>query len=149
MGYADYPDIQPPMKMNQKPSISTKAIQAKTSTPCPKLVSSMLQPKQSYKKQSPKKSKGLHSNLISEETLQLIHLIINCISWNLSLSEDNPVKPQKVYVELYNEHGHSKVTIIDKEHSLPTTKEYILKEYRDVLGGIWTQLRPAYHIELK
>ena len=43
------------------------------------------------------------------------------------------MKPQKKHAELHNKYGHSNVTISDKEHSLPITKEYILKEYADVL----------------
>ena len=39
--------------------------------------------------------------------------------------------------------------LIAKKHSLPTTKEYILKEYADVFTGIGSLPGPAYHFELK
>ena len=59
------------------------------------------------------------------------------------------MKPQKVHVSLQSEHNSATVTVNSKEHSLPTTKEYILKEYADVFTGIGTLPGPAYHIELK
>ena len=89
------------------------------------------------------------NNLISEETLQLIQETINHISSKLSLHEDTPRTPQKVHTKLYNQQGNPKVTVNDKEHGLPTTKEYILREYADVFTGIGTLPEPAYHIELK
>ena len=52
-------------------------------------------------------------------------------------------------MELHNEHCHSNVIVSGKEHSLPTTKEYILREYADVFTGNGTLPGPAYHIELK
>ena len=59
------------------------------------------------------------------------------------------MKPQKVHASLHNEHGSATVTVSGKEHSLPTTKEYILKEYADVFTGIGTLPGTAYHIKLK
>ena len=44
---------------------------------------------------------------------------------------------------------NSKITLSGKEHSLPTTKEYVLKEYADIFRGIGTLPGMAYHIELK
>ena len=41
------------------------------------------------------------------------------------------------------------VTIDGKNHPLPTTKEYILHEYADVLKGIGTLPGGLYHIKLK
>ena len=43
---------------------------------------------------------------------------------------------QKAHTDLHNEHECATITINDKEHSLPTTKEYILKKYVDVVTGI-------------
>ena len=149
MGYVDYPDIQPPTRMNQKLSTSVKAVQAKTSTSFSELTSNLSQLKQSHKKQPIKKPEDPSSNLISQETLQLIQETINHITSNLSLNTDNSAKPQKVHAELCNEHGNSKVTVSNREHNLPTTKEYILREYADVFAGIGTLPGPAYHIELK
>ena len=54
-----------------------------------------------------------------------------------------------MHASLHNEHDSATVTVNGKEHSLPTTKEYILKEYADVFTGIGTLPGPAYHIELK
>ena len=90
-----------------------------------------------------------NSNIIGRETLQLIQETINMISLNTNLEEDTSTKPQKVHANLHNEHNNAKVTVNDKEHSLPTTKEYILKEYAGVFAGIGTLPGPAYHIELK
>ena len=59
------------------------------------------------------------------------------------------MKPQKVHVSLHSEHNSATVTVNGKEHSLPTTKEYTLKEYADVFTGIGTLPGPAYHIDLK
>ena len=86
MGYVDYPDIQPPTRMNQKPSTSIKPIQTETSTSFPELTSNLSQPKQSHKKQPSRKPEDPSSNLISQETLQLIQQTINCITSNLSLN---------------------------------------------------------------
>ena len=41
------------------------------------------------------------------------------------------------------------VTINGKTHPLPTTKEYILHEYADILRGIGTLPGGPYHIKLK
>ena len=59
------------------------------------------------------------------------------------------MKPQKVHASLHNEHDSATVTVNGKEHGLPTTKEYILKEYADVFTDIGTLPGPAYHIKLK
>ena len=52
---------------------------------------------------------------------------------------------QKPELHWYN----SKITLSGKEHSLPTTKEYMLKEYADIFIGIGTFPGMADHIELK
>ena len=56
---------------------------------------------------------------------------------------------QKVHVSLHSEHNSTTVTVNGKEHSLQTTKEYILKEYADVFTDIGILPGPAYHIKLK
>ena len=89
------------------------------------------------------------SNVIDRETLQLFQETINAISSSMNSNENIATEPQKVHASLHNEHGSARVTINGKEHSLPTTKEYILKEYADVFTGIGTLPGPAYHIELK
>ena len=89
------------------------------------------------------------SNVIDRETLQLIQETINAIPSSMNSNENIATEPQKVHASLHNEHGSARVTINGKEHSLPTTKEYILKEYADVFTGIGTLPGPAYHIELK
>ena len=55
MGYIDYPDIQTPIRMNQKPSTSVTVTQAKTGTLYPAPVLNLPQTVQSCKKQSIKK----------------------------------------------------------------------------------------------
>ena len=67
----------------------------------------------------------------------------------MNLNENIVMKPQKVHVSLHSEHNSATVTVNGKEHSLPTTKEYILKEYADVFTGIGTLPGSAYHIDLK
>ena len=104
---------------------------------------------QNHVEHSDQEFKPLSNNSISKETLQLIQETINHISSKLSLHKDTPRTPQKVHTKLYNQQGNPKVTVNDKEHNLPTTKEYILKEYADVFTGIGTLPGPAYHIELK
>ena len=89
------------------------------------------------------------SNVIDRETLQLIQETINTISSSMNLNENIAMKLQKVYVSLHSEYNSTTVTVNGKEHSLPATKEYILKEYADVFTGIGTLPGPAYHIELK
>jgi len=41
------------------------------------------------------------------------------------------------------------ITINDKTHHIPTSKEYLLKEYKDVFEGIGTLPGGPYHIQLK
>ena len=67
----------------------------------------------------------------------------------MNLNENIEMTLQKVLVSLHSEHHSATVTVNGKEHSLPTTKEYILKEYVDVFTGIGTLPGPVYHIELK
>ena len=67
----------------------------------------------------------------------------------MNLNENIAIKPQKVHASLHNKHDSTTVTVKGKERTLPTTKEYILKEYADVFTGIETLPGPAYHIELK
>ena len=134
MGYVDYPDIMPPTRMNQKLSTSVKSIQAKDKHHTHRTVTRSPQTMQRCKKQSIKKSRDPRNSPISKETLHQIQRTINRISSNLNQNENNPTKPQKGPAELHNEYGHSNITISGKEHSLPTTMEYILKEY----GAIFT-----------
>ena len=89
------------------------------------------------------------NNVIDNETLQLIQETINAISSSMNVNENTAMEPQKVHASLHSEHNSTTVTVNDKEHSLPTTKEYILKESADVFTGIGTLPGPAYHIELK
>ena len=58
-------------------------------------------------------------------------------------------EPKKVHAELYDDNVNMKMTVKGKEHNLPTTREYILKEYADVFKGIGTLPGTPYHIELK
>ena len=41
------------------------------------------------------------------------------------------------------------ITLNGKTHSLPATKEYLMKEYKDVFSGIGTPPGGPYHIQLK
>ena len=46
-------------------------------------------------------------------------------------------------------HNRDSITLNGKTHSLPTTKEYLMKEYKDVFNGIGTLPGGPYHIQLK
>ena len=146
MGYINYPDIKPPTKTKQNMQTSIKTAQTEMNTVDTEAAPD---PQRKQCKQTDPESVSQNSNIIDKETLQLIQETINVISSNMNLEEDMLTKPQKVRANLHNEHNNAKVTVNDKEHSLPTTKEYILKEYADVFAGIGTLPGPAYHIELK
>ena len=146
MGYIDYPDIKPPTKIKKNTQANIKAVQAKTNTVNTESAS---EPQKNQSKQTSAKSVLKSSNVIDRETLQLIQETINAISSGMNLNENIAIKLQKVHVSLHSEHNSATVTVNGKEHSLPTTKEYILKEYADVFTGIGTLPGPAYHIELK
>ena len=146
MGYIDYPDIKPPTKIKQNTQTNIKAVQAETNTVDTELAS---ESQQNQSKQRSAKSVPKSSNVIDRETLQLIQEIINAISSSMNLNENIAIKPQKVHVSHHSEHNIATVTVNGKEHSLPTTNEYILKEYVDVFTGIGTLPVPAYHIKLK
>ena len=118
-------------------------MQAETST---LYTESTSKPQRNQSKQTSAKYAPKSSNIIDNETLQLIQETINAIFLSMNLSENIVMKLQKVHVSLHNEHGSTTVTVNGKEHSLPTIKEYILK---DVFTGIGTLPRPVYHIELK
>ena len=53
-----------------------------------------------------------------------------------------PVKPTVVC-------NKDSIILNGKKHNLPTTKEYLLKEYKDVFSGIGTLPGGPYHIQLK
>ena len=144
MGYINYPDIKPPTKSKQNMQTSIKTAQTEMDTIDTETAPN---PQQKQCKQTDPESVSQNSNIIDRDTLQLIQETINVISSNMN--KDISTKPQKVHANLHNEHNNAKVTANDKEHSLPTTKEYILKEYADVFAGIGTLPGPAYHIELK
>ena len=146
MGYIDYPDIKLPTKIKQNTQTNIKAMQAGTSTLDTESAS---KPQRNQSKQTSAKYAAKSGNVIHNETLQLIQETINAISASMNLSENIATKQQKVHASLHNEHGSTTVIVNGKEHSLPTTKEYILKEYADVFTGIGTLPGPAYHIELK
>ena len=146
MGYIDYPDIKPPTKIKQNTQTNIKTARAETSTADTKSASEL---QRNQSKQTSAKFMPKSSNVIDRETLQLIQETINAISSSMNSNENIATEPQKVHASLHNGHGSARVTINGKEHSLPTTKEYILKEYADVFTGIGTLPGPAYHIELK
>ena len=63
---------------------------------------------------------------------------------------DKPAKPPaEPVISVVEEYTDKKITIGGKTHLLPTTKEYLLKEYSDVFKGIGTLLGGSYHIQLK
>ena len=61
--------------------------------------------------------------------------------------EENPSRaiPIKPDIKL----GSTQITLNDKVHNLPTTKEYILREYADIFKGIGTLPGCPYSIRLK
>ena len=146
IGYINYPDIKPPTKSKQTMQTNARTAPTEMNTI---VTETALDLQREQCKQTKPESVSRSSNIIDKETLQLIQETINVISSNMTINEDMSTKPQKVHADLHNKCGNSKVAVNDKEHSLPTTREYILKEYADVLVGIGTLPGPAYHIELK
>ena len=146
IGYINYPDIKPPTKSKQNMQTSIKTAQTEMNTVDTEAAPN---PQRKQCKQTDPESVNHNSNIIDRETLQLIQETINVISSNMNLEEDMSTKPQKVRANLYNKHNNAKVTVNNKDHNLPTAKEYILKEYADVFAGIGTRPGPAYNIELK
>ena len=68
---------------------------------------------------------------------------IKTVSKKSSSIPEDPVVPA---IQQSNEHC---ITINGKTHPLPTTKEYLLREYKDVFQGIGTLPGGYYHIQLK
>ena len=58
---------------------------------------------------------------------------------------DKVTQPSKPTVK----HNRDSISLNGKTHSLPTTKEYLMKEYKDVFSGIGTLPGGSYHIQLK
>ena len=110
---------------------------------------SATEPQRNQSKQTSAKSVPTSSNVLDRETLQFIQETFNAISSSMNLNENIAMKLQKVHVSLHSEHNSATVTVNGKKHSLPTTKEYILKEHADVFTNIGTLPGPAYHIKLK
>ena len=81
--------------------------------------------------------------------LQLIQETINQISSKMNVNEETTTNPQRAHTKLCNENNKLTIMANSKEHDLPMTREYILREYADVFTGIRTLPGPAYHIELK
>ena len=52
-------------------------------------------------------------------------------------------------IPVVQEHTDENITIGGKTHPLPTTKEYLLKEYSDVFKGIGTLPGGSYYIQVK
>ena len=140
MGYINYPDIKPPAKSKQNMQTSIKTAQTEMNTVDTEAAQN---PQRKQCKQTDLESVSQNSNIIDRETIQLIQETINVISSNMNLEEDMLTKLQKVRANLHNEHNNAKVTVNDKEHSLLTTEEYILKEYADVFAGIGTLTRTS------
>ena len=136
MGYIDYPEIQPPIR--QKPGTQTNTVTQHFSN------SRQTRQKQDHSEQSCRQFENsqLDSSLGNNDMLQLIQERIN------QISKKAVTEPKKVHAELYDDNVNTKMTVKGKEHNLPTTKEYILKEYADVFKGIGTLPGAPYHIEL-
>ena len=139
------PEYQAPTKIKQNTQTNIKVLQAETNIVDTESAS---EPQRNQSKQTSTKSVPKSSNVINRETLQLIQETISAISSSMNLNENIAMKLQKVHVSRHSEHSSATVTVNGKEHSLPTTKKYILKEYADVFTGIRILQGPAYHIEL-
>ena len=63
---------------------------------------------------------------------------------------DKPAKPlAEPVIPVVQECTDKKITIGGKTHPLPTTKEYLLKEYSDMFKGIGTLPGGSYYIKVK
>ena len=121
MGYIDYPEILPPVKVNQisQTSIKTAQVQSSESNTFSHFRSS--NQKQTCSKFQNRKCENTKSSKIRQST-----------------NIQTPQQPQQVRGKLYKGPEDTKITFGDKTHNLPTTKEYIMKEYADIFQGIGT-----------
>ena len=132
MGYIDYPEILPPVKVNQNSQTSIKTAQVQSSES-----NTFSHFRSSNQKQTCSKFQNRKcENTKSSKTRQ-------------STNIQTPQQPQQIREKLYKGPEDTKITFGDKTHNLPTTKEYIMKEYADIFQGIGTLPGPPYHIELK
>ena len=66
------------------------------------------------------------------------------------LTKKNAVSDKKSQlVKPTVKNNRDSITLNGKTHSLPITKEYLMKEYKDVFSGIGTVPGGPYHIQLK
>ena len=154
LGYVSYPPIKPPQsdktinKMHSQ-DISKSRVQTsqKEFTVCDSTQnqSQTTQEVQSCQQQSyiraPDTKHSKVNGSFAHKTTENEHLTRH-IFRKQKTSSQKPVKPNVLYED-------SRVLIDGKVHELPTTKEYILKEYADVFNGIGTLPGPPYHIQLK
>ena len=149
MGYVKYPQLKPPTRFSiQSDETVVKAAR----------VSSQSQPKafgtrtsaniNTYQCQTDHSASEGQNKIGMQTNVNFIKPLAKTVSevTPVTLQCRNISKhPQKPEVHWYN----SKITLNGKEHSLPTTKEYMLKEYADIFSGTGTLPGMAYHIELK
>ena len=132
MGYIDYPEILPPVKVNQNSQTSIKTAQVQLSESNTFLHFRSSNQNQTCNKFQNRKGKNTKSSKIRQST-----------------NIQTPQQPRQVHGKLYKGPEDSKITFGHKTHNVPTTKEYIMKEYADIFQGIGTLPGPPYHIELK
>ena len=126
MGYVNYPEILPPVEVKQT---SIKSAQAETNEPDTEF--------SNFRNLNTNKAKGI-SNFENSK-----------IQEQDGTMKKSAQTPRQVQGKLYKGPENSKITFNGKTHTLPTTKEYIMKEYADIFQGIGTLPGPPYHIELK
>ena len=131
MNYISYPEIYTPQKqspVSQDSLKSTDYVHSLETMQC------SLQSKRTAQSMD-----SLQSTPSLNQTAQKEH---RAVTMAKSSTAHEPKSPQVKWCK-------SSVTINEKTHPLPTTKEYILHEYADVFKGVGTLPGAPYHIKLK
>ena len=140
MGYVNYPEIGPPSKNTC--TLKTQSIAQSNIPSSPKDVT----PAGANTAQSAIKSLQAQeptTNWLQFETGE--EKGITPSAKHRSVLKAEPAAPVHPTVSWSDNH----ITLNGKLHSLPTTKEYILREYADVFKGVGTLPGGPYHIKLK
>ena len=77
---------------------------------------------------------------------KIVKPVIPTASASIKKTSSSPAVAMTPVIKQTTNHS---ITINDKTHQLPTAKEYLLNEYKDVFEGIGTLPGGPYHIQLK
>ena len=133
MNYISYPEIRAPKDQEQSP-VSANSLKSTDCVYSLETVDSSLQ--------FAKTAQSMDSHKTTPTTDQTTQEEHRAATRVKSITAHGPKSPQVSWCK-------NAVTINDKTHPLPTTKEYILHEYADVFKGVGTLPGGPYHIKLK